>query len=378
VVNETSGRQMHISRLKLNNFRNIKEADLLFCQNINCFVGANGVGKTNILDAIYYLSFCKSYFNILDANNISYGESFFAINGFYEMALDSKEHFSASMKKGEKKLFRFSDKEYTKLSEHIGKVPLVMITPLDERLIIGGSESRRRFVDSVISQADSIYLHNVIAYNKALEQKNSLLRKYSFGTMPTNCDSLDIWDEQLLRYGLLIYEKRKEFLLDFSPLFEFYYNYISSKKEKVSLSYKTNVYQQTFASMILSSRQRDLILTYSTIGVHKDDLNMSMEGYEIKKQASQGQQKSFLLALKLAQFEYLYKQRGIKPILLLDDVFDKLDAQRVSQLINLVGTERFGQVFITDTQQGRVEEIFENTQIEHKLFAVSEGGINEQ
>src|SRR5574344_138786 len=371
---------MYITRLKLNNFRNIKEADISFSQNINCFVGENGVGKTNILDSIYYLSFCKSYFNILDANSIRSTETFFAINGFYKMNESLEEHFCVSMKKGERKIFRYADKEYLKLSEHIGKVPLVMITPMDERLIIGGSDGRRKFIDGVISQADRVYLHNVIAYNKVLEQKNSLLRKYSLGILKRDDSALDLWDSQLEKYGELIFQKRKEFVAEFSVLFDFYYNYISSEKEKVEIKYRSDCKQQGDMAIVLkNSRAKDIVLTYTSCGVHKDDLLMIMSSHEIKKYASQGQQKSFLLALKLAQFEYLYNQKGIKPILLLDDVFDKLDSKRVSQLINLVATERFGQVFITDTQQDRVKTIFENTNSEHKIFLVTQQGeINEQ
>lgn len=347
-----------------------------FCKNVNCLVGENGVGKTNILDAIHYLSFCKSYFNVIDNNNIKYDEEFFAIHGFYTFDDKSNEKFSCSLKRGLRKQFKCEDKEYNKFSEHIGKIPLVMITPSDQELIIGGSELRRKFLDLVISQADILYLDNLIKYNKVLEQRNRLLKQFS-QTMSFDNQSLQLWDEQLVAYGIEIYKKRKAFIEDFASLFQYYYNYISSEKEEVEITYNSEDFENNFQSLLLNARDKDRILNYTTVGVHKDDLSLKMKGYNVKKYASQGQQKSFLLALKLAQFEYILNQRKTKPILLLDDVFDKLDLKRINQLMLLVGSDRFGQVFVTDTQLGRVENIFKNTDIEHKIYTITDKGVGE-
>ena len=368
---------MYLNKIKLNNFKNITEADMSFCRNVNCMVGENGVGKTNILDAIHYLSFCKSYFNIIDNNNIKYDEEFFAIHGFYTFEDNSNEKFSCSLKRGLRKQFRYDDKEYNRLSEHIGKIPLVMITPSDQELIIGGSELRRKFLDLVISQADILYLDNLIKYNKALEQRNRLLKQFA-QTISFDAQSLQIWDEQLIVFGTQIHKKRKAFIEDFASLFQYYYNYISSEKEQVEIEYQSDDFENNFQSLLLNARDKDRILNYTTVGVHKDDLCLKMNGYNVKKYASQGQQKSFLLALKLAQFEYIFEQTKIKPILLLDDVFDKLDLKRISKLMLLVGSDRFGQVFVTDTQLGRVENIFKNTNIEHKIYTLTEKGIESE
>lgn len=374
MVNGRNNEDMYLNKLKLNNFKNITEVDLSFCKNVNCLVGENGVGKTNILDAIHYLSFCKSYFNVIDNNNIKYEKEFFAIHGFYTFDDKSNEKFSCSLKRGLRKQFKCVDKEYNKFSEHIGKIPLVMITPSDQELIIGGSELRRKFLDLVISQADILYLDNLIKYNKVLEQRNRLLKQFS-QTMSFDNQSLQLWDEQLVAYGIEIYKKRKAFIEDFASLFQYYYNYISSDKEEVEITYNSEDFENNFQSLLLNARDKDRILNYTTVGVHKDDLSLKMKGHNVKKFASQGQQKSFLLALKLAQFEYILNQRKTKPILLLDDVFDKLDLKRINQLMLLVGSDRFGQVFVTDTQLGRVENIFKNTDIEHRIYTITDKGV---
>lgn len=365
---------MYLNKLKLSNFKNINEVEMSFCQNVNCIVGENGVGKTNTLDAIHYLSFCKSYFNVIDSNNIQYDKEFFAIHGFYSFRDNADEKFSCTLKKGQRKQFRHEDKEYNRLSEHIGKIPLVMITPSDQELIIGGSEFRRKFLDLIISQVDIMYLDNLIKYNKVLEQRNRLLKHFAT-TMSFDAQSLQIWDEQLVVFGTQVHKKRKTFIDDFASLFQYYYNYIASNKEKVFLEYQSSDLENNFTSLLIESRDKDRMLNYTNVGIHKDDLQLKMDEHNVKKYASQGQQKSFLLALKLAQFEYIFKRTKIKPILLLDDVFDKLDLKRINQLMLLVGSERFGQVFVTDTQIGRVEDIFKNTYIEHKIYKFTEKGI---
>lgn len=365
---------MYLSKLTLNNFKNIEEVELNFSENVNCFVGENGVGKTNLLDSVHYLSFCKSYFNTIDRNNIKHKEDFFAIHGYYNFDNKSSEKFSCTIKKGERKIFKYGDKEYKKLSEHIGKISLVMITPSDQELIIGGSELRRKFLDLVISQSDKLYLDNLIKYNKALEQRNSLLKHFSYNKL-FDKESLIIWDEQLINFGTRIHRKRKELIKDFANLFQFYYNFITSEKEIVSLEYESLDLENNYTQLLIDAREKDRILGYTTVGIHRDDLGLKMDGRNIKRYASQGQQKSFLLALKLAQFEYIFKITKIKPILLLDDIFDKLDLSRISKLMELVGSTRFGQSFITDTQIGRIEDIFKNTDIEHKIYKLREKGI---
>lgn len=377
MVNGRNNARMYLNKLKLNNFKNINQAELSFCKKINCLVGENGVGKTNILDSIHYLSFCKSYFNVIDANNIKHDETFFSIHGFYDFDNNGMEKFSCVLKRGERKLFKCEDKEYSRFSEHIGKIPLVMITPSDQELIIGGSELRRKFLDLVISQVDNLYLDNLIKYNKALVQRNALL-KHFYKTNTFNINSLLVWDNQMINYGTIIHARRKSFIEEFSPIFQYYYNYISSEKEIVSLEYVSDDLEKDYKNLLLESLERDRILKYTTIGIHKDDLGLIMNGCSVKRYASQGQQKSFLLALKLAQFEYIFKRTKIKPILLLDDIFDKLDLRRINQLLNLAGSDRFGQVFITDTQLGRVESIFENTDMEHKIYTISEKGIENE
>lgn len=367
---------MYLNKLKLNNFKNIHQADISFCENVNCLVGENGVGKTNILDAIHYLSFCKSYFNVIDSNNIKHNQDFFSIHGFYDFDDNSSQKFSCSLRKGFRKQFKCEDKEYSRFSEHIGKVPLVMITPSDQELIIGASELRRKFLDLVISQVDVLYLDNLIKYNKILIQRNTLL-KHFYQTNSFNMESIDVWNEQLINYGVSIHKKRKTFIKDFANIFQYYYNYITSQKEEVEIEYLSENLEDDFANLLQSTIERDRLLGYTSIGVHKDDLGLRMNGNNVKKYASQGQQKSFLLALKLAQFEYIYKRTKIKPILLLDDVFDKLDLKRINQLINLVGSDRFGQVFVTDTQLGRVETIFDKTQMQHKIYKITEEGISD-
>lgn len=375
MVNGRNNARMYLNKLKLSNFKNIEQAELSFCKKVNCLVGENGVGKTNILDSIHYLSFCKSYFNVIDSNNIRHNEDFFSIHGFYDFDNNGIEKFSCVLRKGERKLFKCDDKEYTRFSEHIGKIPLVMITPSDQELIVGGSELRRKFLDLIISQVDNLYLDNLIKYNKALVQRNTLL-KHFYQTNTFSTESLKIWDEQMISYGSVIHNRRKSFIEEFSPIFQYYYNFISSDKEKVSLEYVSDDLENNYEKFLDDSIEKDRILRYTSIGIHKDDLGLMMNDNSVKRFASQGQQKSFLLALKLAQFEYIFKRTKIKPILLLDDIFDKLDLKRINQLLVLTAGERFGQVFITDTQLGRVESMFEQTNMEHKIYRISQKGID--
>lgn len=364
---------MYLTNFKLTNFKTYAELDVDFCSNINCLVGNNGVGKTNLLDAVYYLSFCKSFFNSIDSQNIRQGEDFFAIHGSYRFEQDQVT-VSCIQKKGQPKQVRWNKKSYKTFGEHIGRIPLVIISPVDQNIIMGGSELRRKFVDGVISQTDKGYLDHLLQYQKALDQRNRLLKQF-YEDRQWDEPSIAIWDEQLVRHGQVLYQGRKEFLDDFRPLFADYYSWITNSQEAAVLGYVSRS-EIPLEQQLQEARQNDKYALYTTVGPHKDDLELAIGDFNIKKFGSQGQQKTFVLALKLAQFEYIYRRCGQKPILLLDDIFDKLDMMRVTQLIHLVGSDRFGQVFLTDTQPGRVENIFAQIpQVEHALFTVTPGTL---
>ena len=379
---------MFVERLKLTNFKNYDELEVSFSNNVNCFVGNNGVGKTNLLDALYYLSFCKSCFTSSDVQNIKHGADFFAIHGYYSLDGNDDElsQVSCVLQVGHPKKMKFNKKTYSTFAEHIGKIPLVMVTPGDHSIILGGSDVRRKFVDGIISQTDTGYLHHLLAYSKALEQRNALLKQF-FDNRYFDEPAISLWDEQLLAHGDVIMESRNRFVAEFIPLFEQYYFLIypgAAVSEKPQLEYCCNIEENgaasmssgSFAAVLSSLRKRDAFLQYTSAGPHKDDFDFKIGDVSVKRFGSQGQQKTFLLALKLAQFDYLCSHLHVKPILLLDDVFDKLDMNRVRQLVMLVASERFGQVFITDTQQGRVESIFEQaSNIPHSIFSVCDGRL---
>ena len=367
---------MHLSQLKLVNFKNYHSIEVDFVPRMNCFIGNNGVGKTNILDAIYYLSFCKSCFNLSDTQNILHGNDFFAIHGKYTPTEEQEHLVSCVYKSSTGKNILFNKKKYQRYTEHIGKLPLVIISPYDQELIYEGSDIRRKFLDGIISQADKSYLDALINYQKVLEQRNKLLKDFSDNRYFDEA-SLNIWDEQLVRFGTPIFEKRTAFLQNFSSLFEEFYNQISSSNEKVSIKYESHLNDCNFEEQLTSNRTKDLHLQYTSTGIHKDDLIFRIDDYPIKRIGSQGQQKSFSLALKLANFEYLKQHTGVKPLLLLDDIFDKLDNDRVKKIIALVCSERFGQVFLTDTQHDRVQKLFEQTNIPHKIFSVNENQLTQ-
>jgi len=365
---------MYLKKLQLSNFKNCPSAELGFSEKINCFVGNNGAGKTNILDAIYYLSFCKSYFNPIDTQNIKHEEDFFAVHGEYFNQEKTDDRISCVQKRGKKKSFKINKKEYNRLADHIGLIPLVMISPYDRDLINDGSELRRKYIDSVISQFDSIYLKKLIAYNKTLLQRNTLLKQFAEKRY-FDVDSLQIWNDKLAELGTEIFEKRKSFLMEFNPLFESFYQYLSGGNEKVEIEYSSQLFRDDLIDLLDEYIERDRIVKYTTQGIHKDDLILNINGFPVKKFGSQGQQKSFVIAIKLAQFEFTRQKKGFKPILLFDDIFDKLDDNRVQQIIHLVNENNFGQVFITDTQRQRVENIFKQADIDHKIFTVQDGII---
>jgi DNA replication and repair protein RecF len=329
-------------------------------------VGKNGIGKTNILDAIYHLANGKSYFNPLAVQNIKHGEDFFVVDGEFEKN-GRTEKILCSLKKGQKKILKRNGKVYEKFSDHIGFIPLVIISPADSDLIIEGSETRRKFIDTVISQLDSSYLQQLIQYQKIISQRNALLKFFALNHV-FESDTLSIYNEQLNTLGEFIFEKRKKFLIDFIPIFNNYHREITNSAETVQLVYQSNLFEKDTLTLLEENISKDRALHYTSVGVHKDDLSFEIDNYPIKKFGSQGQQKSFLIALKLAQFDFVKKQSGEKPILLFDDIFDKLDEFRVSKIIEMVNKEEFGQLFISDTHPERTENIVKTTLQSYKIF----------
>lgn len=363
---------MYLQKLILTNFKNYPEARLEFSDKINCFIGDNGSGKTNLLDAIHYLSFCKSAFNPVDSQNIRHHEEFFSIHGTYLKNGDQPDQVSCIQKQNQRKIFRINQKEYDRLADHIGLFPLVMVSPYDRDLINEGSEVRRRYLDGVIAQFDKPYLDDLIGYNRALAQRNALLRRFA-ETGAFQAESLQVWDVQLHELGHRIHDKRAAFLTDFAPIFQQYYAYISKEKESVKLHYISQLYERGLDRLLAASVDKDRAMRFTTSGIHKDDLELLISGYPLKKYGSQGQQKSFVIAVKLAQFEYTKNIKGFKPVLLFDDIFDKLDDSRVQQIIRLVSDNSFGQVFITDTQRSRIERLFDEVDIGHRIFEITNG-----
>ncbi len=357
-----------LKQLSLLNYKNLAQIEFDFDAKINCFVGKNGVGKTNILDAIYHLAYGKSYFNPLAVQNIKHGEEFFVIDALLEKN-NKDEKIVCSLKKGQKKTIKRNGKIYDKLSEHLGLIPLVIISPSDADLIIDGSETRRKFIDSVIATLDSSYLQLLIHYQKTLAQRNALLKYFALN-QTFDADNLSIYNDQLSNSGQLIFQKRKQFLSDFIPIFEKHHTNISGGNEKVALKYESQLFEKELLSLLEESLQKDRIIQYTSAGIHKDDLIFEIDGFPIKKFGSQGQQKSFLIALKLAQFEFMKKQSGELPILLFDDIFDKLDESRVQKIVTMVNDAVFGQIFISDTHAERTEMIIKETHQSYKIFPI--------
>ncbi len=357
---------MILNTLSLVNYKNFESEDFEFDAKINCFVGANGVGKTNVLDAIYYLSFGKSYFNPIASQNINHDSDFFVVDGIFEKN-EKKEKIIVSLKRGQKKMIKRNGKAYERFSDHIGFIPLVIISPADRDLIIEGSVTRRKFIDSVISQSNKSYLTNLINYNKVLAQRNALLKYFAVNNT-YNAQTIAVYNEQLNTYGTEIFETRSAFLETFIPIFKARYKAISNNNEAVNLIYDSHLFEGKLNDLLAKNLNKDKALQYTSVGIHKDDLTFEIESYPIKKFGSQGQQKSFLIALKLAQFDFLKEQSGFTPLLLLDDIFDKLDENRVAQIIGLVDDENFGQLFISDTHAERTENVVKQVHQSYKIF----------
>jgi DNA replication and repair protein RecF len=366
---------MYLKKLILTSFKNYNQTGLEFSEKINCLVGNNGVGKTNILDAVHYLSLTKSFFNNIDSISIRHGDDYFIITGTFVSAGEDDQIYCAFQRQ-KQKIIKKNGKEYQKLSDHIGKYPVVMISPADSALILEGSEERRKFLNKIISQYNPQYLDSVLKYSKALQHRNRLLKDFKSQNRFEN-DSLTIWDSQLVRYGTYVYNERKMLVDELIPVFQEHYNLITTGKEEVRLTYRSHLADGDFDEALKNSVNKDRFLEYTTIGIHKDDLLFEMNGHSVRSLGSQGQQKSYLVALKLAKFEYIKHKSGISPILLLDDIFDKFDAERVEQIIRLVGNHRFGQIFITDTHLSRLHEILSSHQTPYKLFRISNNEVRE-
>ena len=361
-----------LHKISIVGFKNYSQLNLHFSEKFNCIVGDNGGGKTNLLDAIYYLSFTKSYFNLIDLQNIHPDSNLFLIQGGFRQGENEDEVYCAQVK-GERKQVKVNKNEVARFADHVGNFPAVMSSPSDIELIFDGSETRRKFIDSIIAQYDRQYLEDSIAYTKALQQRNAQLKNFS--KTGFDADVLGIWNRQLVESGNRIYEKRKKISLELLPVFQKYYSAISADKERVGLTYKSQLDKGDFEALLNESIDKDRIMEYTTVGIHKDDWEFKMNDYPIKKFASQGQQKSYLLSVKLSQYEFIRLQKRVKPILMLDDIYDKLDENRLKRLIDVLSTDEFGQVFITDTNEDRIKTLFKGIKSEMKIFNVRDGEI---
>ena len=360
---------MYLRHLQISNFKNYEENEFDFHENVNCFVGKNGSGKTNLLDAIHYLSFCKSYFSSQDTYSIRFNCDFFALHGLFESFENKTTTKIGCVFKNGRKTMKANQKEYQKLSDHIGLFPLIMVSPYDNDIINEGSDTRRKFFDITISQFDKEYLQQLIVYQKVIQQRNQLLKQYQLGEK-VDLSLLQIYNNQLIPLGNYIFEKRKQFISAILPDFQRYYQTLSGDNETVAITYQSQLFDFEFEKGLQEFETQDLRSTHTNFGIHKDDFLFLINEKPLKQFGSQGQQKSFSLALKLAQYDYIATRKNLKPILLLDDIFDKLDNFRIAQLLNMVGQHHFGQVFITDTDETRLREILEKHEIMCKVVQI--------
>ncbi len=364
----------YLKKISIINYKNIVDKEYNLDPKINCFVGNNGVGKTNILDSIYHLALGKSYFNLRNDQLINKNEDFMVIDGLFDLN-GKKENIICSIKRGDKKNLKRNGKTYKKFSNHIGLIPVVLISPYDNDLINEGSSERRKFIDSIISQNNKEYLINLIAYSRVIQNRNSLLKQYN-KSVDFDLDTIKIYDDQIIKLSEPIFMARKNFFNDFKDLVIEKYDQISENQEKISIEYKSDLFDSEIKNLIENSFQKDVILQYTSSGIHKDDFIFNLDGSRIKKFGSQGQQKSFLIALKLAQFEYLKNKTGNSPILLLDDIFDKLDLIRVKRIVEIVNSTNFGQLFLSDTDRERIEKVLSSLNLSSKIFDVWKEIIN--
>ena len=363
---------MILKTLTIVNFKNIAMSSIEWSEKMNCIVGQNGVGKTNILDAIYYLSFCRSISNPIDSQLIRHEQPYFMIEGRYNTDEGELEVVTCALKRGVKKKVKRNDKAYGKIADHIGLVPIVFVSPSDTSLIDGGSEDRRRFMDMVISQYNRKYLDALVRYGKALQQRNTLLKAEE----EPDGALMDILEMQMAEEGEVIYEARKDFVERLMPVFRHYQHIIASEKDKVGLTYTSHCQRGPLLEVIRRDRAKDRVIGYSLHGIHKDDLDFTIDGRPLKKEGSQGQNKTFVIALKLAQFDFLKRTASMTtPILLLDDIFDKLDSERVARIVDIVLGDDFGQTFITDTDRSHLERILKSYSYDYRIFSVAAGEV---
>ena len=357
-----------LKKISIINYKNILDKQYELDPKINCFVGDNGVGKTNILDAVYHLSMGKSYFNVKNDQLINRGKDYMLVDGVFELN-NKNESIVFSLKIGEKKVLKRNGKPYKKFSNHIGLIPVVLISPYDNDLINEGSSERRKFIDSIISQNDKEYLINLIAYTRVIQNRNKLLKQYN-RSVDFDLDTIKVYDDQIYKLSEPIFKARDKFIKEFTPLVLEKYKHISDDKEKISIEYKSDLINNNVENLIKDSFQKDVILQYTSVGLHKDDFVFNIDENRIKRFGSQGQQKSFLIALKLAQFDYLKNETGNSPILLMDDIFDKLDLMRVKRIVEIVNSTNFGQLFLSDTDKERIEKVLSSLNLSSKIFEV--------
>lgn len=361
---------MILNSISILNFKNIEEASLNFSPKVNCFIGNNGMGKTNVLDAVYYLSFSKSYTNQPDNLVLHHGSDFLMLKGMYERRGEPEE-ITLSLQRGKRKVLKRNGKEYKKMSMHIGLLPVVMVSPMDWELIRGASEERRRLMDMIISQSNPEYLMSLIRYGKAVENRNAMIRKGYRDVI-----LFESIETQMCADARYIHECRQQWVDDFSPIFLKYYRAISGSAETVRLLYKSHLNDSSMHDLLSSNRERDMIIGYTTRGVHRDDIELLLGEYSMRKTGSQGQCKTYTIALRLAQYDFLKQVSGITPILLLDDIFDKLDTSRVENIVNMVSNgDNFGQIFITDTNRTHLDEIVRHSGSDYRIFTVENGCI---
>ena len=366
---------MILNSISIINYKNLRAVNLQLSPKTNCFIGHNGSGKTNLLEALYYLSFCRSAYNPIDSQLITHEQDFFVVEGDYTSEAGEAENVYCGMKRGSKKQFKRNKKAYKRLSQHIGLIPLVLVSPADAALIDGGSEERRRLMDMVIAQYDTTYIEALTRCNKALQQRNALLRMEAEPDLAL----LELWEEEMAAQGKVVYAKRAAFVEEFIPVFQSIHERISGGSERVSLRYISHCQRGDLLEVIRKDRHKDRAVGYSLHGVHRDDLEMLIDGYQLKREGSQGQSKTYALAMKLAQFDFLKRTASkTTPLLLLDDIFDKLDSQRVERIVELVSGDSYGQIFITDTNREHLDRILQSGTTDYKLFYVENGEITEK
>lgn len=366
---------MHLDSITLVNFKNYESAEVQFHKRVNGIYGNNGQGKTNLLDAVYYLSFCKSFFNPIDVQNIKTNLEFFVLQGNFQV--DGEElKVHCGVKKGFNKVFKKNSKEYERLADHIGTIPLVMISPADTDLIHEGSEVRRKFLDGIISQFDRKYLDNLQNYQRVVKQRNAVL-KHFHENRRFDPEMLQIYNEQLEQYGAPVFEQRKKFIEEFTPLFIKYFQWLGDTDEHPGIVYDSALHTSGWGEGFEQTAGKDRAVQYSNFGVHKDDLSFLLDDQPLKRFGSQGQQKTYVIALKLAQFHCIREHLSRTPILLLDDIFDKIDDRRATKLMELINGDDFGQILITDTERSRLESILGKISDDHKLIEIKKGQVSE-